>query len=380
MTSAPLPLLAALARLYQWGAAARGALAAKRAESSPIPVVSIGNLCFGGAGKTPAAAWMIDQLAARGRRPALLSRGYGGTRAAEPLLVARSGEILVPASASGDEPQLIARATKAHVVVVARRRIEAARLAAREGADVAVLDDGFQHRALRRALDVVLLDAAWSPRARAASPADLLREGPRALRRAGAILLAGAPEELGAGHDGPLRADEVPAPIAALFAGAAAPPLFFAARRRPTTLTLERAAADDGPATNAPGSKPALVPGEAVPATVLEGKLILAVSGVARPERFAASLRALGAIVAAHVVVPDHHAYDAADAATIRRRAEETSAALVVTTAKDAVRWPAGAPAPAVLREEFLVRGGEALVDLALRRCAAEAAAAGPPK
>ncbi|MCE5246307.1 hypothetical protein LLG88_05215, partial [bacterium] len=68
------------------------------------------------------------------------------------------------------------------------------------------------------------------------------------------------------------------------------------------------------------------------------------------------------------------------DAATIRRRAEETSAALVVTTAKDAVRWPAGAPAPAVLREEFLVRGGEALVDLALRRCAAEAAAAGPPK
>ena len=147
----------------------RGWLPARRA---PLPVVSVGNLTVGGTGKTPVAAWIVRRLSERGHRPALVSRGYGR-----------------------DELALHGRWNPAVPVVASPDRAGAAREAARRGADVAVLDDGFQHRRLARDADVVLLAAEERFPGRML-PAGPYREPSRALRRADLIVVTrkAAPE------------------------------------------------------------------------------------------------------------------------------------------------------------------------------------------
>ncbi len=292
-----------------------GWLAARRV---PARVLSVGNLTVGGTGKTPAALWLAERLAARGHRVGIVARGYRKRRPG-PVVVGVDGRALVSAEDGGDEAVMLARRF-AGPVVTGERRHEAASLAcARFALDTIVLDDGFQHRALARDADLVLVadDAA----AGRCLPAGSLREPPAALRRARVVLVLG---------------------------DAAAPPgvVMFRARVVPVAAVRSR----DGVL-------------ETEPLDGLAGWDVVAVAGIARPERFVDVVARLGGRVRDVLRFPDHHAYTAADAARI---AEAARLGLVVTTEKDLVkleRFP-GLEALLAVRVELEVDREDALLDL----------------
>jgi len=152
-------LLAPLAPLY--GAAVRLRNHAfgrhpERAERVGVPVVAVGNLTTGGTGKTPVTLQLAEALEAAGWRPGIVSRGYGGRRAVDPMTVAPDAD---PAE-TGDEPLMMARRLGPGRVVVGRKRHAAAlrALSLSPAPDLLLMDDGFQHRALHRDLDLLLLD------------------------------------------------------------------------------------------------------------------------------------------------------------------------------------------------------------------------------
>jgi tetraacyldisaccharide 4'-kinase len=293
----------------------RGLLSTERVAAT---VLSVGNLTVGGSGKTPTVLWLAQVLAHRGRRVGVIARGYRKRRRGV-VVVGAHGHALVAPEEGGDEAVLLAMRL-GMPVVTGERRAAAARLAcARFGCDTLVLDDGFQHRALARDADLVLLAEDGSPWPLPAGP---LREPSRALGRARALLAIG---------------------------GQAAPPALppgvplFRGRLCPTALVR---VADDGAWVEEP-------------LEALGGRGVVAVAGVARPERFLASLAAAGAVVHELIRFPDHHAYSAADNARIAAAAGER---LVVTTEKDLVKLP-GLTVRA-LRVALEVDGAERLLDL----------------
>lgn len=314
-------LLEPAALAYGAGVAVRNALydgGVLKSRRVPARVVSVGNLVVGGTGKTPTALWLAGCLAARGRRVGIVARGYRKTRPGV-VVVGECGTALVSPDEGGDEAVLLASRFAGPVITGERRADAAAFACARFGLDTIVLDDGFQHRALARDADLVLLppDAA-APRLLPAGPA---REPLRALARARAALVVG---------DG--VAPRLPAGLRC-----------FRGRLVPRALV----AAD----------------GREEPLAVLAGRRVWPVAGIARPERLTALLERLGAQPSAPLVWADHHRYDAADVARIAAAARD---ALVVTTEKDLVKlaaWPALAGVRA-LRVDLEVDDGEALVEL----------------
>jgi tetraacyldisaccharide 4'-kinase len=349
------PPLRLAALLFRAGAALRGALydaGLLRATRAGVPVVSIGNVAVGGAGKTPVAIAVARRLAARGRRVAVLSRGYGATRS-DPRVVSDGAALRLDAAEGGDEPVLIARRLPGTPVLCAPRRADAARLAVRElGADVLLLDDGFQHRALARDLDVVVLDAANPFGNGRLLPAGPNREPRSALRRAGLVWLSRADQADG-GRLESLRA------LARETTGRAP----VESRHAPVALVDGRLAPSGDLAD-------------------LRGRRVLLLAGIARPGGFRRTLVALGADVAAEVLFPDHHPFAAADVERALRVADGARCELLVTTEKDAVRLPPGLANEPRLRalriEAELLRGGE-LLDAALDTALGAARAAAPP-
>ncbi len=269
-------------QVFRGAVALRNALYDRRllgAEAPPIPVISVGNLAVGGTGKTPVSAWIAARLREAGARPALVSRGYGA-----------------------DELHLHRR-WNPHVSVVADPvRARGVRRAAREGASVAVLDDGFQHRALGRDLDLVLL-AAEHPFPPRLLPRGPYREPLAALGRAGGVIVTrkSAPPDRAARRAEAVRAAFPDLPVARL------------------DLAPERWQSLAGGAVEAPSGP------------------LLAVSSVATPGAFGELVRssAPGAGPVESLVYPDHHPYSAGDVAEIRRIAGDRT---VVTTEKDAVK------------------------------------------
>jgi tetraacyldisaccharide 4'-kinase len=298
-------------RLYD-----RGVLAARRV---PARVVSVGNLTVGGTGKTPTALWLAEALRARGARVGIVARGYRKARTGV-VVVGEAGRPLVSAREGGDEAVLLARRFRGPVVTGERRAEAAAFACARFGLDTIVLDDGFQHRALARDADLVLL--AGDEGAQWPLPAGPLREWAGGLARADALLaLDGAP---------PWRGPQ---------------PLFRGALR-PTALV------------RAEGER-----WVEEPLAGLAGAPVVAVAGIARPERFAAALAGGGAVVREALRFPDHHVYGDADVAAIARAGR---GATVVTTEKDLTKL-AGRPGLAALRAlrvALAVERGEVLVEL----------------
>ena len=157
-------------------------------RKAPVPVISVGNLLLGGAGKTPFVIFLAGMLKNRGLKPAVVSRGYRGTSRAPYLVVGdgSSGEPLVGPDVCGDEPYLIAKRLPDVPVIVGRKRIYPVR-AAHElfGCNVVVLDDGFQHLPLKRDADIVLLNGSEDHM----FPWGRLREPLSALRRADIVML-----------------------------------------------------------------------------------------------------------------------------------------------------------------------------------------------
>lgn len=293
-----------------------------RAARAPIPVVSVGNIGVGGAGKTPFAAWLAAWMDARGLDPAVVLRGYGG-----------------------DEVQVHAELNPGVPVFAAARRIHGVRDAARAGRRVAVLDDAFQHRAVRRDLDVVLVSAeGWEPE-RNLLPRGPWREEATALRRADLVVVtrkSADPEhaEAVAQEVGPW-APAVPRILCSFLPDGVGP------------LHLH-------------GSH------DEWRAESLLGVRVLAVAALADPRPFAENLRSMGAEVEL-VSFPDHHAYTAADAEAVLSRA---AGRRVVTTHKDAVKLrhllPLDAPVR-VLRQRVEIDRGVDLLEHALERLTAGA-------
>jgi len=310
---APAPPVSPWQRFYGALLARRARSLAAHAEHLPVPVVSIGNLGWGGGGKTPFTLAVARRAAAEGRRVAILSRGYGRTSTG-PLLVSRGDGPAVAVDAAGDEPFAMATelAGCAVAVAVAERRAAAGRLALAEldGAiDLFLLDDGFSHAALARDVDLLLFPSAdpWS--GGRLLPAGRLREPLAAATRADAVVLTGA-----SGDEGAALAE-------ALAKHGYRGPGFASG-------TSAGAARDDN--------------GDAVAA----GSRVLAVAAIARPEGFLRAAGSAGLEVVAHRLFRDHHRYDGADLRSLEAEARRAGAAMVLTTTKDRAKLAGRLPLP----------------------------------
>jgi len=260
-----------------------------------VPVVAVGGLSVGGAGKTPLASWIAQYLASRGWRPAIVLRGFGG-----------------------DEGEVHRRHVPQAIVVEDPNRPRAGRAAVRDGANVLVLDDGYQRLDLARDLNVAVM-AAESVPFTGVLPVGPWREPWTALRRADLVVITRKSATIGEALTvvGAVRRLQPRAPIA--------------------VVRLRIAGFRD------------LCSGNRFPVAAVAGKRVLATAGIADPWTFAAQLRALGGAIRL-LPWPDHHPYRSADVARLGALAHAVD--YVVLTEKDAVKlaphWPHGGPAPLV--------------------------------
>ncbi len=283
-----------------------------RAHRAAVPVITIGNIAVGGSGKTPFAAWIADSIEERGLRSAIL---HGGRTA--------------------DEPALHAHWNPERIVVARPDRVAGAAEAAARGAQLLVLDDGFQHRRLARDLDIVLIAAErWRAR-RPLLPRGPWREPASSLKRAGLIVVTrkSAPPERAAAVEADIR------------------------RILPGKPTARVALVPDGWRRGGAPSDP-------------PGGEVFAVAGVADPDSFLHAARAAGADVAGLMAFPDHHAYDDADLQRIRAAAGGRP---IVTTEKDWMRLAVllAADEAWLLAQTVEVESGREAIVAALDRVAA---------
>jgi tetraacyldisaccharide 4'-kinase len=273
----------AVAALTPLGWAYGATVAWKASNARPFrptaKTICVGNLTAGGSGKTPIAIAIARALIERHKRTMILTRGYGG-KMHGPGIVDPAHDTF---EETGDEALLLAGAAP---VIVSRDRAAGAKLADTEHADVIVMDDGHQNFSLAKDLSIIVIDAQTGFGNGRILPAGPLRENVAlGLARAQAVVLVGDGAPKLPGFDGPvLRAKLVP--------------------------------------VDAPG---------------VAGKRVLAFAGIGRPEKFFATLRALGANIVEERAYEDHHAYTAAEFARLRVRAKAENASLV-TTEKDFVR------------------------------------------
>jgi tetraacyldisaccharide 4'-kinase len=176
-----------LARVWRWGARKKLRHDYARRRKLAAPVISIGNITMGGTGKTPCVLLLAQILNERGRRPGILTRGYGRNSPQKHLALAPGA--VVSAEHSGDEPQIFVRSGLAPVGIGADRFHTGTLLVRDFGADVLLLDDGFQHQKLARSVDVVLIDALDPFGGGQVFPLGRLREAPAGLARAHLILI-----------------------------------------------------------------------------------------------------------------------------------------------------------------------------------------------
>jgi tetraacyldisaccharide 4'-kinase len=312
--------LAPLEGLYRSAVAVRGELFDRgvlKVTPSPIDVVSVGNVTVGGTGKTPVSAHIAARLAALGRKPAIVLRGYGE-----------------------DEPLVHARLNPDVPVIVDPDRVRGIRSAADRGADVVVLDDAFQHRRAGRSLDLLLVSADDWTGSQRMLPAGPYRESPEAIRRASAVIVT-----VKAASDAAVN--EVSRWVSAI-----APSVPVAvARLMPADLVR------------------VVPPGETRSVDALAAERIVAVAAVGNPGAFFRQLESLGASV---IPAPfgDHHAFTAGDLERIGRLGR--GASYVVCTLKDAVKiaplWPASNGPLWYVSLSVEVESGAVLLDDLLRR------------
>ncbi|HEX5069371.1 MAG TPA: tetraacyldisaccharide 4'-kinase [Vicinamibacterales bacterium] len=257
-------------------------------------VISVGNIAMGGRGKTPLVGLIARVLIGAGERPAILTRGYGRRRRDDGVTIVSDGEhVLADVDRAGDEPLLLARSVPGAAVLVCEQRAIAAALAESQlGSTVHLLDDGFQHRSMPRDVDIVAIAPQDLEDRRV--PLGRLRESPSALSRADAVVIDGPPEASG-GFD------------------------------HPRIFALTRHLGD-------------AVSVDAVHAAPAKGTGVVAVAGIAQPDRFSRALEQAGWQVRKLLRFRDHHRFGVGDVRGIERAVREAGAAGVVTTEKDAMR------------------------------------------
>ncbi|RMG56925.1 MAG: tetraacyldisaccharide 4'-kinase [Gammaproteobacteria bacterium] len=253
----------------------------------PVPVIVVGNITVGGTGKTPMVLWLIEHLRQRGRTPGVVSRGYGG-EARYPLEVRRD----TPPEQAGDEPVLIAARSGAPVVVDPRRRRALRRLLeAHPEVDVVISDDGLQHHALPRDLEIVLVDGRRGFGNRMLLPAGPLREPVSRLQEADFVVINGLARESVDGY----------------------------------RMGLEAGMLQD-----------LHDPEQQMPLDGMRHQKVHAVAGIGHPDRFFDTLRAHGITVIEHPF-PDHHPFAPEDLCF-------NDDLPIIMTEKDAVKCRAFAP------------------------------------
>ena len=271
----------------------------------PVPVISVGGLTAGGAGKTPVVRYLALRLVDAGYRPAVLSRGYGrdsrATRSAAPG--ATWQEV-------GDEPAFLATALPNVPVVVGPSRTAAGRLAIdRYGANVLLLDDGFQHRRTARAVDIVVHDASSQLSPGRLLPAGPFREPVSSLGRAHVLVLT--------------RTDQ---------AGSADAATERIRSEFPHLAIIETA--------YVPAGLRRISSGATLPVEWLAGRHVLVFCGIANPASFARTVTDAGGCATRILSYPDHHPFTPSELDRALSLAEEAGVDCIVTTEKDAVRIP----------------------------------------
>ncbi|SMC27488.1 lipid-A-disaccharide kinase [Desulfacinum hydrothermale DSM 13146] len=299
-------LLSPAQALYLLGLRRDQAARRARRKALPVPVVSVGNLTVGGTGKTPLVRWIARYWTRRGVPVAVLSRGYGRRHAGSfPVRVSCGGERQALAARYGDEPVMLACGSDPVPVWVGRDRWKAGMGAIRgDRARVLVLDDGFQYVQLARSLDVLVLDACRPLGNGRLLPAGPLREPPQALQRAQVIVFmeppTGCPAE---GVDWSALRDKT------------------CVRARPVVRGFLRAGT-----------------GESVEVRDLARDGVVTVCGIARPQRFLATLKAQGIASEDVWIFGDHHRFRPTECRRVLQALRRRRARWVVTTEKDAVR------------------------------------------
>jgi len=304
VSAAPLDVIGPLSSAYGAVAAWRRARYARdpsRRRHLSRPVISVGNLRVGGSGKTPMVEYLARLLLARGERPAILTRGYARRLAlAGVTVVSDPSAVRADLDRAGDEPLMLARALPGVPVLVGADRYLSGLVAERRfDVTVHLLDDGFQHLALAR--DIDLLVVAEEDLSDRPLPAGRLRERLEAASIAHAALVT-------AGYD----------TAAERIGRALGVPLVFR-----VTRTI------GPPRTVAAPREPVVVP---------PGSRVFIVTGIARPERFVADVAASGWEIAGTMAFRDHHRYRARDLERLSAAAKSAASAIVLTTEKDAVR------------------------------------------
>lgn len=296
----PLGWLAPLAWLYRAiGDSRRRKAWELRNEPLPVPVVVVGNITAGGTGKSPLTARLVKEMSAAGWRPVILSRGYGGKSGHYPLLVDSDSD----PSAAGDEPVMLAQATGVPVVVDPQRRRGAAFALSRFLGNVLICDDGLQHYALPRDIELAVFDARRGIGNGAMIPVGPLREPVSRLSSVDFVVVNGAENEDPSG-----RLES--------FEGLEHPELF--------------------PMRLLPSSLIQVTTGHHAPLAEIAGRRVHGLAGIGNPARFFSTLRQLGAQVR-ETPFPDHHRYRARDLSV-------EPGEWLVMTAKDAVKCREFAP------------------------------------
>ncbi|HQU09598.1 MAG: tetraacyldisaccharide 4'-kinase, partial [Verrucomicrobia bacterium 21-51-4] len=287
-------------------------------------VVVVGNLTVGGTGKTPIVEMLSRSLQARGRKVAILSRGYKSrperwhkrawrwlthTDPEPPKIVSDGQQVLLDSARAGDEPFMLAQNLPGVVVLVDKNRVKAGQYAIEKfGADTLILDDGFQYRPLRGRLNLVLIDQTNPFGNRYMLPRGILREPIRALRRASYVFLTKS--------FGP-PSPELEASIRHYF---------------PEGEVIQCA--------HKPCYLQELGSELRLPLDALQGLRIAALSGIAVPENFEHMLQELGAQLVQTARFLDHHRFSEQELVETLEAARELGVQAIIMTEKDAVRIP----------------------------------------
>jgi tetraacyldisaccharide 4'-kinase len=269
-------------------------------------VVSVGNVTVGGTGKTPVVILLTEWLSAKGQRVAILSRGYKRTSTVPYLLVSDGSRMLAGPSEAGDEPYFMAQRCPQAIVAVGADRVALGRwVLGQYPVDCIVLDDGFQHLALHRDVDLVLLDATDAPGLDALLPAGRLREPLKELERASAVMITRA--------DSRQDVDAIRSRLRAV--SCLSDDVIEVVFRPESFLTIAS--------------------GEQQPAGWGRKKKAWLVSGIGNSRSFRRSVESIGVVILGETVFEDHHRYRDDEIRQIRAEVQAKGGEIVLTTEKD---------------------------------------------